>query len=126
MFDDRPIPASCGCSRDLVRLLFGERLYYRPEERDLVVLKDEFVAFYPATSKRRRITSTLIDFGIPNGDSSIARTTGLPPAIVARLFLEGRIPTTGLVMPTLPEVYGPCLAELESEGIRLQEATVEI
>jgi saccharopine dehydrogenase-like NADP-dependent oxidoreductase len=126
LFDDRPIPASCGCSRDLVRLLFGERLYYRPEERDLVVLKDEFVAFYPATSKRRRITSTLIDFGIPNGDSSIARTTGLPPAIVARLFLEGRIPTTGLVMPTLPEVYGPCLAELESEGIRLQEATVEI
>jgi saccharopine dehydrogenase-like NADP-dependent oxidoreductase len=126
LFDDRPIPASCGCSRDLVRLLFGERLYYRPEERDLVILKDEFVAFYPATSQRRRITSTLIDFGIPNGDSSIARTTGLPPAIVARLFLEGRIPTTGLVMPTLPEVYGPCLAELEAEGIRLQEATVEI
>jgi saccharopine dehydrogenase-like NADP-dependent oxidoreductase len=125
-FEDRPLPASCGCSRDVVRLLFGERLYYRPGERDLVVLKDEVVAFYPATGKRRRHTSTLIDFGIPNGDSSIARTTGLPPAIVARLFLEGRIPSTGLVMPTLPEVYEPCLKELEREGIRLQETTVEI
>ena len=45
--------------------------------------------------RRERHTSTLIDFGIPNGDSSIARTTGLPPAIVARLFLEGRIPGHG-------------------------------
>ena len=78
-FDDRPLPASCACSRDVVRLLFGERLSYRPEERDLVVLKDEIVAFYPATGKRKRHTSTLIDFGIPDGDSSIARTTGLPP-----------------------------------------------
>ena len=125
-FDDRPIPASCGCSRDLVRLLFGERLYYGPREQDLVVLKDEFTVSYPATGKRRRLTSTLIDFGVPGGDSSIARTTGLPAAIVARLFLEGRIPGSGLVLPTLPEVYGPCLAELEREGIRLEETAVDI
>jgi saccharopine dehydrogenase-like NADP-dependent oxidoreductase len=126
LFDDRAIPAGCACSRDLVRLLYGERLYFKPGERDLIVLKDETVAFYPQTGKRKRHTSTLVDFGIPGGDSSIARTTGLPPAIVARLFLEGRIRATGLVMPTLPELYEPSLAELEKEGIRLQETTVEL
>jgi saccharopine dehydrogenase-like NADP-dependent oxidoreductase len=126
LFEDRAIPAGCRCSRDLVRLLYGERLRYRPGERDLIVLKDEVVASYPQSGRRKRHTSTLIDFGIPGGDSAIARTTGLPPAIAARLFLEGRIRATGLVLPTLPELYQPCLAELAREGICLKEATEEI
>ena len=123
--DGRPLPAGVTCSRDVVGVLFGEKLVFEPSERDLIILKDEVVAVYP-DGKRKRHTSTLIDFGIPDGDSSIARTTGLPPAIVARLFLEGKLPGHGLVMPTLPELYGPCLAELEKEGIRLEEAVEEI
>jgi saccharopine dehydrogenase-like NADP-dependent oxidoreductase len=123
--DDQPIPAGMRCRRDVVRLLYGEKLFFDPGERDLIVLKDTVVASYPG-GKRKCHTSTLIDFGIPDGDSSIARTTGLPPAIVARLFLEGRVPGTGLVLPTLPEIYDPCLAELEKEGIRLQEACVAL
>ncbi|MDR3669743.1 MAG: saccharopine dehydrogenase C-terminal domain-containing protein [Holophaga sp.] len=123
--DDRPLPAGVACSRDVVRVLFGEKLFFDPSERDLIILKDEVVASYP-DGKRKCHTSTLIDFGIPNGDSSIARTTGLPPAIVAKLFLEGRIPGHGLVLPTLPELYNACLAELEKEGIRLQETTVDL
>jgi saccharopine dehydrogenase-like NADP-dependent oxidoreductase len=123
--EDRPLPAGVACSRDVVRVLYGEQLYFEPSERDLIVLKDEVIAAYP-DGRRERHTSTLIDFGIPDDDSSIARTTGLPPAIVARLFLEGRIPGHGLVLPTLPELYGACLAELEKEGIRLQETVVEL
>ena len=122
--EDRRLPAGLACSRDVVRVLYGERLFFEPSERDLIVLKDEVIATYP-DGKRECHSSTLIDFGIPNDDSSIARTTGLPPAIVARLFLEGRIPGYGLVLPTLPELYEPCLAELEKEGIRLEETTVE-
>jgi len=121
--DARPLPDGIACSRDVVRVLFGEKLFFEPSERDLIALKDEIVATYP-DGRRERHTSTLIDYGIPNGDSSIARTTGLPPAIVARLFLEGRIPGHGVILPTLPEIYEPCLAELEKEGIRLQETTV--
>jgi saccharopine dehydrogenase-like NADP-dependent oxidoreductase len=123
--EEHPLPAGVACSRDVVRVLFGEKLFFEPGERDLIILKDETVATYP-DGKRKRHTSTLVDFGIPGGDSSIARTTGLPPAIVARLFLEGRIPGHGLVLPTLPELYGACLAELEKEGIRLQETVVEL
>jgi saccharopine dehydrogenase-like NADP-dependent oxidoreductase len=124
VLEDRPLPAGLTCSRDVVRVLYGEKLFFEPSERDLIALKDEVVSTYP-DGKRERHTSTLIDFGIPNGDSSIARTTGLPPAIVAKLFLEGRIPGYGLILPTLPEIYEPCLAELEQEGIHLQETNVE-
>jgi saccharopine dehydrogenase-like NADP-dependent oxidoreductase len=123
--DGRPLPPGVRCSRDVVGTLYGEKLYFEPLERDLIILKDETVAAYPDGSRKRH-TSTLIDFGIPGGDSSIARTTGLPPAIVARLFLEGRVPGHGLVLPMRPDIYEPCLAELEREGIRLQETTVEL
>jgi saccharopine dehydrogenase-like NADP-dependent oxidoreductase len=79
------------------------------------------VAFYPETGRRVRHASTLVDFGIPGGDTSIARTTGLPPAIAARFILEGKIKAAGVITPVLPEIYEPVLAELEREGIALEE-----
>jgi len=60
------------------------RMGYRDGERDLVVLVHEFVAAYP--DHREHITSTLIDYGEPGGDTAMARTVGLPAAIGARLF----------------------------------------
>jgi saccharopine dehydrogenase-like NADP-dependent oxidoreductase len=125
LFEERPIPASCACRRDLVRTLFQGKLVFLPSERDLVILKDEVVAAYPG-GRRLRHTSTLIDYGVPGGDSSIARTTGLPPAIAARLLLEGRVPQAGVVLPILPALYEPILAELEREGIRLEERVAEL
>lgn len=125
-FDDRLIPGECGSSRDIVRFLFGEKLVFQPQERDLIILKDEIIASYPSTRKCLRHTSTLIDFGIPGGDSSIARTTGIPPAIAARFILEGIIHSKGILLPTLAEVYNPVLAELEKEGIVLTETSREV
>jgi len=121
LFDDRPLPMEKGTARDVISHLFGEKLVYTENERDLVILKDEMVAFYPDSGNRLRHTSTLVDFGIPGGDSSIARTTGLPPAMGARLILEGKVRAYGVMSPVIPEIYGPILEALEEEGIRLSE-----
>jgi saccharopine dehydrogenase-like NADP-dependent oxidoreductase len=121
LFDDRPLPMGQGSPRDVISFLFGEKLVYSEGERDLVILKDEMVAFYPESGKRLKHASTLVDFGVPGGDTSIARTTGLPPAIAARFILEGRIGTAGVLTPVLPEIYDSVLAELEKEGIVLEE-----
>ena len=126
LFDERTIPFARGSARDVIAFLFDERLFYTAQEKDLVILKDELTAFYPRTGKRLRHTSTLIDFGIRCGDSSIARTTGLPPAIAARFILEGTIRTPGVLTPVLPEIYGPVMEELEKEGIRMEEKVEEL
>nr|HID14044.1 saccharopine dehydrogenase [Anaerolineae bacterium] len=97
------------------------RMPYREGERDMVVLVHEFTAAYP--DRRERITSTLIDFGIPGGDTAMARTVGLPAAIGARLVLEGKINLTGVHIPVLPEIYEPVLGELEQLGIACVEKT---
>ncbi|MFA0889897.1 MAG: saccharopine dehydrogenase C-terminal domain-containing protein [Synergistales bacterium] len=126
LFDDKPLPFTQGSARDVISHLFGEKLVYTEGERDLVILKDEMVAVYPESGKRLRHTSTLVDFGIPGGDSSIARTTGLPPAIAARFILEGSIRATGVLTPVLPEITDTVLAELAREGIVLEEEKAEI
>ncbi len=97
------------------------RMGYRAGERDMVILAHDFVARYADRSEH--ILSTLIDFGIPGGDTAMARTVGLPAAIAARLILEGEIRLTGVHIPVLPEIYEPVLSELTRLGIRMEEKT---
>ncbi len=59
--------------------------------------------------KTEHITSTLIDYDTPNGDTSMARTTSLPLAICTRLVLEGHFTRPGLCIPTVKELYEPIL-----------------
>lgn len=96
------------------------KLAYLPGERDMIVLQHEFFASYPKSGKET-IVSTLIDFGIPGGDSSMARTVGLPAAIGTKLILEGKIRETGIHIPVSPEIYLPILAELKTLNIAFKE-----
>lgn len=104
---------------DIMTARFLEKMPYREGERDMIVLYHDFLAEWP--DKRKRITSTLIDFGIPHGDTSMARTVSLPAAIATRLILQDKIKLTGVRAPVLPEVYNPVLDELETMNIVCKE-----
>jgi saccharopine dehydrogenase-like NADP-dependent oxidoreductase len=107
---------------DVLALRLQEKCPYEAGERDMIVLHHEFEAAYEGEA-REHITSTLVDYGVPGGDSAMARTVSLPAAIAARLILEGRINLAGVQIPVLPEVYDPVLDELETLGIKCEEAT---
>jgi saccharopine dehydrogenase-like NADP-dependent oxidoreductase len=118
-----------------VSLMLLEKMHYEEGERDMLILQHEFLAEYPDPSTGRRdklvelsgqrrkekITSTMIDFGIPHGDTSMSRTVGLPAAIGVRLILQGKINLTGVHTPVVPEIYEPVLEELEQLGIHFTE-----
>ena len=87
----------------------------------MVVMYHEFIAKYP--SKKEYITSTLVNYGIPQGDSSIARTVALPAAIAVRMILEGKILIAGVHIPVIPEIYNSILDELEEMDIKFKEDT---
>jgi saccharopine dehydrogenase (NADP+, L-glutamate forming) len=120
LFDEVPLPAAKGSALDNLTAVMVERLSYGEGERDMIVLQHEFLA-RTGSGRTERIVSTLIDYGLPGGDSSMSRTVGLPVAIGARLILEGRIGLTGVRVPVHPEIYGPILEELEALGIRFEE-----
>jgi saccharopine dehydrogenase (NADP+, L-glutamate forming) len=120
LFSDEPLPLQKGSALDIMSALMTAKLSYLPGERDLICLQHEFFASYPKAG-REKIVSTLIDYGIPGGDSSMSRTVGLPPAIGTRLILEGKIRETGVHIPVTPDIYLPILAELKNLNIAFKE-----
>jgi saccharopine dehydrogenase (NADP+, L-glutamate forming) len=125
LFSDGPLPPGCTTPIDILAETMQSKMAYKPGERDLLVMQHEFVAEYP--DHREAITSTMIDYGIPYGDTSMARTVGLPPAIAARMILQGELAgLTGVHVPVIPEIYEPVLAELATLGISLAESETTI
>jgi saccharopine dehydrogenase-like NADP-dependent oxidoreductase len=122
LFSDDPLPIEKGGVIDVLTARMLDKMAYEPGERDMIVLYHNFIAEYPG-GKKEEITSTLIDYGIPHGDSSMSRTVSLPAAVGARLILEGKFDKPGVWVPVIPELYNPILDELENLNITCEEAT---
>jgi len=125
LFDEKPIGLEQGSNLDILAKQMLDRMAFKPRERDMVVLHHEFLAEYPAKPVER-IFSTLIAFGEPGGDSSMARTVSLPAAIGARMILQGELKLTGVQIPVVPEIYEPVLVELAALGIECKERKAPI
>lgn len=122
IFDDEPFDQETTTAIDFLANLMLKKMQYAEGERDMVVLHHDFVAEF--ADKQEHITSTLIDFGQPGGDSSMSRTVSLPAAIAVKLILEGEIKERGVHIPVSPEIYNPVLNELEKLGIVCKEKIV--
>lgn len=99
-----------------------EKLYFEDGETDMIILQHKFT-IENADGSMKKMTSTLIDYGIPNGDSSMARTVSLPMAIGVKLMAEGKISLTGVQIPNTKGIYEPVMAELEKLNIKMVEKT---
>lgn len=120
LFSDEPLPASKNSPIDVLTARMENKMAYKPGERDMLIMQHEFVAEYP--DHKEAITATMIDYGIPHGDTSMSRTVGLPAAIGARMILTGQFgDLTGVQIPVIPQIYEPVLAELGRLGICLKE-----
>jgi saccharopine dehydrogenase-like NADP-dependent oxidoreductase len=118
------IPAADNTYLDVVASRMLSKMAYAPGERDMLVMQHEFVAEYG--DRTEKITSTMIDYGIPGGDSSMSRLVGLPAAIASRMILQGEIKLTGVHVPMISQIYKPVLAELSTMGISFQESVESV
>ena len=97
-----------------------KRMLLSVNERDMVVLQHIFLASYPDGNKEV-IKSSMLDFGSPSTNTSIARMVALPAAIAVKMILENKIEVTGVYRPVVPQIYNPVLDELKSLGIEMKE-----
>ena len=110
------------------RLLFADwRL--PPGEEEITLLR--VVVEGERGGRRERRTFELFDRTDPKtGETSMARTTGIPCVIVARLLADGAFGTPGIHPPEVlgksTETYGAILKGLSERGIRLAETAEEV
>lgn len=124
MFSDEMVPEYDNYL-DILSERLQEKLYYKEGERDMLLMRHRFVVENKDNS-RDIITSTMIDYGEPGGDSSMARTVSLPLAIAVRLMAEDKINLTGVQIANKKEIYEPVLAELAAHNIKLEEKRLKI
>jgi saccharopine dehydrogenase-like NADP-dependent oxidoreductase len=125
LFSDTAIPEGTPTVLDVLAVRMLEKMPFETGERDMIVLLHKFEAEYP-DGRRERITSSLVDYGVPNGDSSMSRTVSLPAAVAARMIVEGRIAERGVRIPVSPAVYEPVLDELKALGIDCVESVEKV
>jgi saccharopine dehydrogenase-like NADP-dependent oxidoreductase len=124
LFSDEPLPEDKDNPLDYLNVLTLKKMFLKNNERDMVVMHHEFIEEYP--SKKQYRTSTLVDYGIPNEDTSIARNVALPAAIAVKMIIQGNIALTGVHLPVIPSIYNPILDELEQIGIKFDEDIYEV
>ncbi|PNX49341.1 MAG: saccharopine dehydrogenase [Thermoplasmata archaeon M11B2D] len=124
LFGDKLLPLEKNNPLDYLNVLTLHKMSMDQHERDMVVMHHEFIAKYP--TKMEYVTSTLVDYGIPDGDTSVARTVALPAAIAVKMILQEQITLSGVHIPVVPEIYNPILDELEDLGITFMEKTIPV
>lgn len=120
LFSDNPINREKDSPFEVTSDLMLEKMKLGDHERDMVAMQHTFLVSYPHKASEV-IKSSMLVYGSPETDTSVARTVAIPAAIAVRLILEGKIDLKGVYRPVIPEIYEPVLDELENNGIKLKE-----
>ena len=125
LLGDRPLPKDKDNPLDYLNALTLDMMSIGANERDMIVMHHEFAAEFPG-GKKELLTSTLVDYGIPGDDTSIARTVSLPAAIAVKMILDGKITDKGCHVPVSPGIYNPILDALEPYNVIFKERKEEL
>ncbi|MBS3777829.1 MAG: saccharopine dehydrogenase NADP-binding domain-containing protein [Candidatus Thermoplasmatota archaeon] len=119
LFSDIALPKDKDTPLDYLNVLTLNKMPLPADEKDMIVMHHEFIAVYG--SQKEYLTSTLVNYGKPHGDSAVARTVAFPAAIAVKMILNETITQTGVHIPIIPEIYNPILDELETMDISFSE-----
>lgn len=123
LFSDEPITAKSN-PLDTLCATLEKKMQYEENERDLVMLQHKFEIEHADGSRETR-TSTLCEYGVPNGYSAMAKTVGVPCAVAVKQVLEGKIADKGILAPMTWKICEPLMKELEDKyGITMVEKTI--
>ncbi|KAF3273140.1 Saccharopine dehydrogenase [NADP(+), L-glutamate-forming] [Orbilia oligospora] len=101
-----------------------KKMQYEEGERDFVMLQHKFEIEHANGTKETR-TSTLADYGVPGGYSSMAKLVGVPCGVAVQMVLDGRIATPGVHAPLDVDIAEKLRLVLEKEhGIYMKEKTI--
>lgn len=126
IFENRQIHAQGSLSSsEILEMLLKERWKMGIHDKDMVVMQHQIE--FERRGKKTKLTSSMVVKGENKFHSSMAKTVGLPMAILARKILMNQLKIekiSGVQIPVMPLVYVPILKELEKYGIEFVEEII--
>jgi len=123
LFSDEKITPR-GTPIDTLCATLEQKMQFGPGERDMVMLQHKFEIEHADGSKETR-TSTLVEYGDPNGYSAMAKLVGIPCGVAIKQVLDGTISEKGILAPMTTKINDPLMKELkEKYGIEMHEQTL--
>jgi saccharopine dehydrogenase (NADP+, L-glutamate forming) len=119
LFSKRRIKVQNATPSLILENLLLEKWALKEDEKDMVIMQHVFE--YELQRKKHKLTSTLVMQGSNGTDTAMSKLVGLPLGIFVKLLMLGKISTTGVNIPTMPEVYEPVMKELEAHGVKFTE-----
>jgi len=124
ILDHTPLPKLKGSPSEILQAILEIKWQLKQGDKDMIIMQHQFEIETPSGLKK--ITSSLINIGVDQDYTAMAKTVGLPLAIAVDLFMDGKIGKRGLLLPIEPDIYQPILDKLEEEGIIFTEKEVHV
>ncbi|KAF9430821.1 saccharopine dehydrogenase (NADP+, L-glutamate-forming) [Podila epigama] len=119
MFSTVPVQRR-GNYLDTLCATLEEKMMYAKGERDMVMLQHKFEIELKDGTRQTR-TSTVLEYGNPEGASAMARLVGMPCGVATQLVLDGVINKPGILAPMSSDINDPLIKAIEAEGVVCHE-----
>jgi saccharopine dehydrogenase (NADP+, L-glutamate forming) len=120
LLENTAIPLKEASPAQILQYVLEQKWALGQTDKDMIVMQHIFE--YELKGKKHELYSSLVVKGDNIQSTAMAKTVGLPLAMGAKLYLEGKLEgLAGVHVPIMPMVYEPILEELASMGIVFQE-----
>ena len=114
LFSDDKAPRGTKTLLDALCAQMLPRMKYTDGQRDMLLMQHKYEIEFDDRVEYR--STTMVDYGEPNGTSSMARLVSIPMAIAMRVVLHGEVKLEpGLHRPIKKNLYKPILDELDQK-----------
>lgn len=125
IFSNTKIGLKKATPAQIMEHMLKQKWQLKPGDKDMVVMWHKFIYREKNSEMPMKLTSSLVVTGDNDIHTAMAKTVGLPLAVVVKLFLTGKMNLTGMYIPTDQLIYEPVLEELAKFGIIFSEKTGE-
>ncbi|MCB0495788.1 MAG: saccharopine dehydrogenase NADP-binding domain-containing protein [Cyclobacteriaceae bacterium] len=125
VFSNELVGLKEGTPAQILETILRKKWTLNKEDRDMIVMWHKFTYLDKANeNKETEIHSTLVTMGEDRVHTAMSKSVGLPLGIAARLILEDKIQSRGVLIPIIKELYEPIMEELETYGFDFNESCV--
>ena len=119
IFNDTKIGLKNATPAQMLQKILENKWSLSPDDKDMIVMWHKFN--FVLDNKLREINSHMVYIGKDDQFTAMSDTVGIPVGIAAKMLLNNKIKSRGVLLPIYKDIYNPVLKELEEYGIRFKE-----